>query len=94
MSADDLLRQVLYAAYDAGLDDADEVTPHLVRYTYVAFLLRQGIRLADLARLVGSVSQHELTVYMRAVPIPARLPFDQIDPLSPALRNLGAAGGE
>jgi polysaccharide biosynthesis transport protein len=84
---------VLYAAYDAGLDDADEVTPRLVRRTYLVFLLRQGMRLADLARLAGRVPQDELTACMRNVPVQPRVAFEQIDPMPPALRNLDAAGG-
>src|SRR6516165_1396378 len=44
---------VLYGAYDAGLDRPNEVTAGALRYTYLSFLLRQGIRAADIGRVVG-----------------------------------------
>ena len=47
---DDVRSLVMYAAYDAGLDGADEVTPQALRHTYLVYLLRQGIRFADIGR--------------------------------------------
>jgi hypothetical protein len=41
---------LLYAAHDAGVERPSEVTPASLRHTYIAFLVRQGIRFADLAR--------------------------------------------
>jgi polysaccharide biosynthesis transport protein len=87
-------RLVLYAAFDAGLERPDEVTPDILRYTYLAFLLRQGIRVADIGRLAGRVPQQELIAYMRFAPPMQRLSFDKIERVMPALRQLaGRAGG-
>jgi len=79
-------RLILYAAFDAGLERPDEVTPKALRYTYLAFLLRQGIRVADVVRLAGRVPQEELIAYMRYSPPMQRLPFEQIERVMPVLR--------
>src|SRR5262249_8518218 len=90
LTADDVAALVMCAAYDAGLDGADEVSPQTVRHTYVAYLLRQGVRFADLGRLVGRLPQEEMAAYMRGASSQARVPLEQIDPVLPGL--LEAAG--
>jgi polysaccharide biosynthesis transport protein len=84
---DDVRSLVMYAAYDAGLDGADDVTLRTLRHTYLAYLLRQGIRFADIGRIVGRLPQQELTAYMRFAPSQPRLPLEQIDLILPALRD-------
>jgi polysaccharide biosynthesis transport protein len=79
---------VLYSAYDAGIDRPHEVTTDALRYTYLGFLLRQGIRAADIGRIVGRVPQNELTAFMQLHSPTARLPFEQIERLLPVLREL------
>lgn len=91
LAEEDINNLVLYAAYDAALDRAEEVTPRALRHTYICFLIRQGIRLADIGRVVGRIPQDELTAYMRLGSPEARLPFDRIERVLPALRNLGGA---
>ena len=88
LTADDVATVVMYAAYDAGLDGADEVTPRTLRHTYLLYLLRQGIRFADLGRIVGRLPQDELATYMRFAPAQARLPLERIDLILPALRDI------
>lgn len=84
----DIHSLLMYAAYDAGIDGADEVTPRALRHAYLVYLLRQGIRLADIGRIVGHLPPEELTAYMRFAPSRPRLPLDQIDLVLPALRDL------
>ena len=84
---DDIRSLVMYAAYDAGLDGAEEVTPRIIRHTYLVYLLRQGIRFADIGRIVGRLPQEELAAYMRFAPSQPRLPLEQIDLVLPALRR-------
>ena len=91
LTPDDAESLVIYAACDAGLDSADEVTSRMLRHTYLVYLLRQGIRFADISRIVGRLQQDELAAYMRSAPPQARLPLEQIDLILPALR--GSAGG-
>jgi len=83
---DDIRSLVMYAAYDAGLDGADEVTPRALRHTYLVYLLRQGIRFADIGRIVGRLPPQELAAYMRYAPSQPRVPLEQIDLTLPALR--------
>jgi succinoglycan biosynthesis transport protein ExoP len=87
-SADEAADLVMCAAYDAGLSDAHEVTPTILRHTYVAFLLQQGARFADIGRIVGRLPQEELAAYMRLAPAQPRMPLEQIDLILPALRAM------
>ncbi len=90
-SADEVANLVMCAAYDAGITDAHEVTPAVLRHTYVAYLLGQGIRFADIGRIVGRLPQDELSAYMRETPPQARVPLEQIDLLLPALRDMAGS---
>jgi len=86
LAAGGVEKLVLYAAYDAGLDRAEEVTPALLRYTYLCYLLRQGIRAADISAVIGDVPQNELTACMRINSTRERQPLELIDRIHPALR--------
>ncbi|MGC2079981.1 MAG: tyrosine-type recombinase/integrase, partial [Xanthobacteraceae bacterium] len=88
LSIEEIGELVLYSAYDAGIDRPHEVTADALRYTYLGFLLRQGIRAADIGRIVGRIPQNELIAYMQLHSPTARLPFEQIERLLPVLREL------
>ena len=92
-TADEAGDLVMCAAYDAGLPDAHEVTPAILRHTYVAFLLQQGARFADIGRIVGRLPQEELAAYMRLAPAQARVPLEQVDLVPPALRAMAGPQG-
>ena len=92
LAADEISRTVLFAAYDAGLDRPQEVTAEALRYTYLSFLLRQGIRAADIGRIAGDIPQNELIAYMQMHSPTARRPLDQIDRVHPGLRELVGIG--
>ena len=77
--------QLLYAAHDAGIEDASDVTADCLRHTYVAFLVRQGIRFADLTRLVGHVPPQTLGAYAMLSPPGPRVVRENIDVVFPAL---------
>jgi len=85
---DDIRSLVMYAAYDGGLEGADEVTPRTLRHTYLVYLLRQGIRFADIGRIAGRLPQEELAAYMRFAPFQPRQPLEQIELVLPALRHV------
>ena len=89
---DEVGRFVFYAADDAGLDRSHEVTPDALRYTYLSFLLRQGIRAADVGRIVGHVPHKDLVAYMQRHSPAARRPFEQVERVLPALRELAGSG--
>ena len=88
LATEEVERHVLYGAYDSGLNRPHEVTAGALRYAYLSFLLRQGIRAADIGRIVGRVPQNELITYMQLHSPAARLPFEQIERLLPVLREL------
>jgi polysaccharide biosynthesis transport protein len=92
-SADEAADLVMCAAFDAGLSDAHEVTPAILRHTYVAFLLQQGARFADIGRIVGRLPQEELAAYMRFAPAQARVSLEQVDLIPPALRAMAGPQG-
>jgi len=77
--------QILCAAHDAGLEDPAEVTAACLRHTYLAFLVRQGIRFADLTRLVGPLPADVVGAYSALSPAGTRLSSAQTKLLHPAL---------
>jgi integrase len=88
----DLDGAILYAAHDAGIERPPEVTPLALRHTYVAFLVRQGIRFADLARVVGGLPPEALAAYGDLAPSGPRAALEAIQLVLPSLRGTGAAG--
>jgi polysaccharide biosynthesis transport protein len=88
---DDIRSLVMYAAYDAGIEAADEVTLRTLRHTYLVYLLRQGIRFADIGRIAGRLPQQELAAYMRFAPSQPRRPLGEIELVPPSLRDIAGA---
>ena len=78
---------LLYAAHDAAIDDADDVTPEALRHTYLAFLVRQGLRFSDLARIAGSLPADRLAAYRQLVLPGSHASVDEVDLVLPALRD-------
>jgi uncharacterized protein involved in exopolysaccharide biosynthesis len=76
---EDLTADLLCAAYDAGLERPSEVTPDALRHTYVAFLARQGMRLADLGNIVGRLSADEVALYSAFAPPGKRVAAEQVN---------------
>ena len=86
VTLNDLTTELLYAAHDAGVDQPAEVTPDALRHTCAAFLARQGIRMADLARAVGQMSAAQAATYSAMAPAGKRLGLEQVERLMPAVR--------
>lgn len=53
VSVDDLAALIGLAAIDAGMPYPEEVDEAAIRHSYIVYLVRQGLRLAELPRLVG-----------------------------------------
>ena len=83
----DLAAAILYAAHDAGIERPAELTPAALRHTYIASLVRQGIRFADLARVVGRLPADELAAYGDLAPARPRAALDAIQLVLPPLRG-------
>jgi succinoglycan biosynthesis transport protein ExoP len=79
--------QILCAAHDAGLADPANVNAACVRHTYVAYLVRQGIRFADLTSLVGELPAQLLGAYTTFAPPGPRVARERIDTSYPAVRT-------
>jgi uncharacterized protein involved in exopolysaccharide biosynthesis len=73
------------AAVDAGLSDAEEITPEAIRHTYICFLARQGARIDELPARVGALPADRLNGYARLSPPGANRPLAEVDPIYPAL---------
>jgi succinoglycan biosynthesis transport protein ExoP len=87
---DSIDARILCAAHDAGLESATEVTSECLRHTYIAFLVRQRIRFADLTRVVGHLSREVLGLYSSLSPTGSRAPREEVDLVLPAVRELGS----
>lgn len=76
------------AAFDAGLASAGGVTAEVLRHTCIAWLVRQGLRFAELGKLVGRPSAEALALYATMAPEGPKLSAAEVDPLMPALRAM------
>ncbi|HSC98660.1 MAG TPA: site-specific integrase, partial [Casimicrobiaceae bacterium] len=79
--------QILSAAYDARLSSPAEVDAKCLRHTFIAFLVRQGIRFSDLQRIVGALPAQTLAGYALLSPTTSVQARDAIDPVLPAIRQ-------
>jgi integrase len=82
---DSIDARILGAAHDAAIEDAPQVTSACLRHTYMAFLVRQGIRFADLTRLVGPLPAEVVNAYGALSPPGARRNMAEIQLLHPAM---------
>jgi polysaccharide biosynthesis transport protein len=82
-----LAAELLYAAHDAGIDQPSEVTPDAVRHTAAAFLARQGIRLTDMAKVMGELAPDQAALYSAMAPSGKRLGIDEVERLMPAVKD-------
>jgi hypothetical protein len=64
------------AAHDAGLTRPSEVTSKTFLHTYIAFLVRKGVKLSELDKVVGNLSPTILAAYGVFSPPGAALPLD------------------
>jgi uncharacterized protein involved in exopolysaccharide biosynthesis len=85
---DNIDARILCAAHDAGLKSAAEITSDCLRHTYIAFLVRQRIRFADLTRVVGHLSRETLERYSSLSPTGSRAEREAVDIVLPAVREL------
>lgn len=90
-TAESLAAQLLCAAHDAGLERVQEIGPEAVRHSYIAFLVRQGARFADLTRWVGSLDADLLSAYSALAPAGARLDATSIQRDFPPLAQFEPA---
>ncbi|SFW13194.1 Uncharacterized protein involved in exopolysaccharide biosynthesis [Nitrosovibrio sp. Nv17] len=81
----DLSAALVCAAVDSGLPDPESVTAWTIRHSYIVYLVRQGIRLSDLERIVGHVEPAAMSSYSRYSPQqPGRL-LEEVELFHPAM---------
>lgn len=89
LGSDEVEGLLLCAAHDAGLDAPVEVTAAALRHTYLAYLVRQGVRFADLPAVVGSLPAAVLGAYSHLAPVGQRLAAGEVEWVYP-----GEASGD
>ncbi len=78
---------ISYAAHDAGLQQPAEINPWVIRHTFISYLVRQGIRFSDLARVVGALPAEVTAAYGAILPAGSRRTLEQTDRMIPPLRQ-------
>lgn len=91
LTVDDVRSIVSSSAFDASLEQAQSVDPDALRHTYLAFLVRQGLRFAELNRLVGRLSPDRINALATLAPDVQRVSVDAVETLLPALRVASTA---
>ncbi|MEO7851329.1 MAG: hypothetical protein ABIR94_03610 [Rubrivivax sp.] len=79
---------VTFSAHDAAVPDAEEISPQTLRHTYIAYLVRQGLRFSELGKVVGRVSPDQLKALSPLAPQASRVGLDSVDRVLPAVRAL------
>lgn len=87
MTLQDVQSLVTSSALDANLPDAVQVLPETLRHTYIAFLVRQGLRFGELRRVVGLIPPDAMSALASLAPGAQRVGLDAVDRLLPALRE-------
>lgn len=94
-SSIDLSAALVCGAVDSGLPEPDHITAHAIRHGYIAYLVRQGLRLSDLEQIVGYLDPDILASYRAYSPPQQGRHLYDIELLHPALMSgLMSGSGE
>lgn len=88
LTQEDVHAVVLSSALDAALDHAQTISPQTLRHTYIAHLVRQGLRFSDLGKLVGRVPAETLNSLAPLAVGSKRVELAEVDRLIPGVRSL------
>jgi integrase len=80
------------AAIDAGLEAPIEIDAGRVQCSYLVWLVSQGVKLADLKRVAGTLSPGYLAEFAPWSPAGPGHTLEQIDPFLPFLLETGDCG--
>jgi uncharacterized protein involved in exopolysaccharide biosynthesis len=86
-NSEDLESLIACAAIDSGLAQPETIDAAALRHTYISYLVRQGIRLSELERVVGRLPSKALAGYGRFSPPGPGLPAESVPLIHPALRS-------
>jgi polysaccharide biosynthesis transport protein len=84
----DLSAALVCAAVDSGLPDPDEITAEAIRHSYVAYLVRQGLRLSELEQVTGHLEPSVISSYGAYSPPQEGRHLSEIELLHPALISI------
>jgi uncharacterized protein involved in exopolysaccharide biosynthesis len=88
LTSADLKALLACAAHDAGLSGTDEITADALRQSYIIYLVKQGIRLAELESIMGYLPPIELSAYAAYSPPGQKRPLEEINLLYPGLQGV------
>ncbi len=88
LSEEDLVSIVTFSAHDASLVNAQGVSPSVLRHTYLAFLVRQGLRFSDLGKIAGRIPSEQLSALASLAPESRRIGPDAANRVLPAVDEL------
>lgn len=77
-SAEEIETLLCCAAIDSGLQNPEAINAETLRYTYMLYLVKQGIKLADLTKIVGALAPNILLELGQFSPEQTGLPLEQI----------------
>ncbi|MCX7110684.1 MAG: hypothetical protein NTX45_11270 [Proteobacteria bacterium] len=83
--AEEISARIACAGFDSGLSQPETIDAATVRHTYIAYLVRQGIRLSELEHIVGRFPAKNLALYGRLSPSGPGLPASRVARVHPAL---------
>ncbi|NOQ13114.1 MAG: integrase [Methyloprofundus sp.] len=84
ISVEKLESILVYTAVDA---DLAETSTDAIAYSYILYLVKQGIRFSDLEHIIGYIDPDTLSEYSRFSPQKRGLPVAEINLLHPALEK-------
>ncbi len=88
VSTDELAAAVLCTAVDSGLPNPGEINAEAIRHSYIAYLVRQGLRLSDLEQITGYLEPSVISSYSSYSPPQQGLSIDEVELLHPALNEM------
>jgi succinoglycan biosynthesis transport protein ExoP len=86
LEPDEMNAVLTSSAYDARLEQPESVTVATMRYTYLAFLVRQGVRFSELGQLAGRLNTDTFHLLAPLAPDGQPIPIEQVERLLPAVR--------
>lgn len=85
--AEELAAHLACLATDAGVPDPATIDAEALRHSYVVYLVRQGLRLAELESIVGPMAAKQRAAYARYSPPGPGLKAEGVPLIYPALRE-------
>jgi polysaccharide biosynthesis transport protein len=76
---DDIEALLNCTAIDAGLSAPEQINSETIRFSYIVFLVRQGIKLAELPKIIGPISPGQLISFGHYSPETSGLPLDEVE---------------